>query len=132
MPAVRLKRAYDEPADGDGYRILVDRLWPRGVKKTDLKLDAWAKDLAPSSQLRTWFGHDPEKWAEFRRRYRTELARDGVDGRIAELLDAARPNRIVTLIYGARDRERNEAVVLKDAFERVAEGRRVGRKAARR
>lgn len=132
MPAIRLKRAYDEPADSDGYRILVDRLWPRGVKKTDLKLDAWAKDLAPSSQLRTWFGHDPEKWTEFRRRYRTELAHANAERTIAELLDAARPNRIVTLIYAARDRERNEAVVLQDAFERAAGRRRTGRKAVGR
>lgn len=124
MPVVRLKRAYDEPSKGDGYRILVDRLWPRGVRKDELKLDAWAKELAPSAELRVWFGHDPAKWSAFEKRYRAELARADAKHAVEELLNGARPNRTVTLIYGARDREHNEAVVLRDIFERAASARR--------
>ena len=82
--SVRLKRAYDDPAPDDGYRVLVDRLWPRGRSKERLRLDDWARDLGPSTQLRTWFGHDPARWEEFRRRYRAELA----DPERAHALDA--------------------------------------------
>lgn len=107
--AVRTKRAYERAEPGDGYRILVDRLWPRGVRKEAARVDEWAKELAPSPELRRWFGHDPERFEEFRRRYREELA-----GRAEELDEVRRRARAgtVTLVYGARDREHNGAVVL--------------------
>lgn len=110
---VRLKRAYEPAAAGDGARVLVDRLWPRGVRKEDAALHSWAKDLAPSDVLRRWFGHDPSRWDEFRRRYRSELAeqRDAV----AVLRSLARQGTL-TLVYGARDTEHNEAVVLRNVI----------------
>lgn len=119
-PTILLKRAYDKPARKDGYRILVDRLWPRGIKKEDLQLDTWAKDLAPSTTLRKWFAHDPAKWAEFRTRYRSELTQSHASQRVGELLDAAKRAKTITLLYGAKDTEHNEAVVLRSLFERVA------------
>ncbi len=106
---VRIKRAYEEPDGGDGERILVDRLWPRGLTKEKAKLDLWLKDVAPSTELRKWFSHDPAKWAEFQRRYHEELKRNKEDLSILKQ-EAAKGN--VTLIYGAKDQEHNEAVVL--------------------
>src|SRR4051812_33728896 len=106
---VRLKRAYDPPADADGYRVLIDRLWPRGVRREDAALDEWARELAPSAELRGWFGHDPARFAEFRRRYTTELAAQ--EAKLRELRRRAREGT-VTLVYGARDTEHNDAVVL--------------------
>ena len=108
-PDVRLKRAYDPAEPGDGYRALVDRLWPRGVSKERARLDEWARELAPSTELRTWFGHDPERFAEFERRYRAELAAH--DEKLDELRRRAREGTL-TLVYGARDEEHNDAVVL--------------------
>jgi uncharacterized protein YeaO (DUF488 family) len=106
---VRIKRAY-EPADpGDGYRVLIDRLWPRGVSRERAHLDEWARELAPSTKLRKWFGHDPERFPEFRKRYRDEL-RDHADE-----LDTLRERATqgpVTLVYAARDEKYNDAVVL--------------------
>ncbi len=117
---IRLKRAYDAAAAKDGARFLVERLWPRGVKKADLMLDEWLKDAAPSDGLRRWFTHDPEKWEEFRRRYFAELEeRPEAWKRIA---GAARRGR-VTLIYSAHDTEHNNAVALKEFVERKAKGR---------
>ena len=114
---VRLQRAYDDPQPDDGYRVLVDRVWPRGRTKAELRLDAWAKDLGPSTELRKWFGHDPARWIEFQERYRAELA----DPKRAEALDAlasiAGDGR-VTIVYGARDREHNQAQVIADEIER--------------
>jgi uncharacterized protein YeaO (DUF488 family) len=110
---VRLRRAYDDPTPDDGHRVLVDRVWPRGRTKEQLRLDAWARDLGPSPQLRRWFGHDPARWEEFRRRYRTELA----DSERAQALDdlAERASRgPLTLVYGARDTEHNQARVIAD------------------
>ncbi len=106
---VRIKRAYEPAEPGDGYRILVDRLWPRGVSKAEARLDEWAKELAPSPGLRGWFGHDPERFAEFRLRYRDELT-----PRTEELDEVRRRARRgpVTLVYGARDTQHNGAVVL--------------------
>lgn len=117
--AIRLKRAYDAPQKSDGFRILVDRLWPRGVSKERLAADVWAKDLAPSNELRKWFGHDPEKWSEFRKRYREELTQTRASQRIRELLDAAKRSKTITLLYGAKDEQHNEAVVLRSLFERM-------------
>ena len=110
---VRLKRAYEAPVAGDGARVLVDRLWPRGVRKEDAALRMWVKDVAPSDALRRWFGHDPARWDDFRIRYRAELAsrRDAVTA----LRSLARQGTL-TLVYGARDREHNEAVVLRNVI----------------
>ena len=107
---IRLKRAYEPPATGDGTRILVDRLWPRGVKKAAAAIDMWAKDIAPSTELRQWFGHEINHWEEFRRRYVAELEQK--PDLINELRALARKGQI-TLVFGAHDQTRNDAVVLK-------------------
>ncbi len=107
----QLKRAYDPPSPRDGMRILVDRLWPRGVTKAKVRIDLWLKDVAPSNALRQWFGHDPARWSEFRRRYRAELKRQ--PEALARLRALTRQGR-VTLVFGARDTRRNQAVVLKN------------------
>ena len=112
-PDVRLKRAYDPAEPGDGYRVLVDRLWPRGVSKERARLDEWARELAPSTELRAWFGHDPARFAEFERRYRTELAAHGE--KVDELRRRARAGTL-TLVYAARDEEHNDAVVLAEVL----------------
>jgi uncharacterized protein YeaO (DUF488 family) len=111
---IMLKRAYEPVAREDGTRFLVERLWPRGVRKDALRLDAWLKDVAPSTKLRQWFGHDPEKWQEFQRRYRAELDRN--TEALEPILQAARRGR-VTLIYSSHDQEHNNAVVLKTYIE---------------
>lgn len=110
---VRIKRAYEQAEDSDGYRVLIDRLWPRGVSKTDARLDEWAKELAPSDELRRWFGHDPERFEAFRRRYAEELAAHAE--RLEELRARARSGTL-TLVYGARDTEHNDAVVLAEVL----------------
>ncbi len=107
---VRIKRVY-EPAAADGYRVLVDRLWPRGVSKEKAHLDTWMKDIAPSTELRRWFGHDPARWDEFERRYRVELA-EPERSRLVEALAERATHGPVTLIYGTRDTAHNEAIVL--------------------
>lgn len=112
---IRLKRAYEPPAATDGRRVLVERLWPRGVSKSALRLDDWAKVVAPSPALRRWFGHDPVRWAEFRRRYHAELRDNEAAWR--PLLSAARRGR-VTLVYAARDTAHNGAIALKAFLER--------------
>jgi uncharacterized protein YeaO (DUF488 family) len=111
---LKLKRAYEPAAPGDGTRYLVERLWPRGIRKEALRLDAWLKDVAPSDALRRWFSHDPAKWPEFRRRYTAELD-SNVDA-WQPILDAARRGT-VTLVYSAHDTEHNNAVALKDYLE---------------
>ena len=103
------KRVYDAPATSDGYRVLIDRLWPRGVARANAGLDEWAKELAPSTELRRWFGHDPARFAEFRERYVEELSAQ--EEKLRELRGRAR-NTTLTLVYGARDTEHNDAVVL--------------------
>ena len=110
---IRLKRAYDPPESADGKRILVDRLWPRGVSKSQVKLDDWLKDIAPSNELRKWFGHDPDRWTEFCRRYRAEL--EGHSDMLNDLRRLAREGTL-TLIYAARDEAHNEAVVLRNVL----------------
>jgi uncharacterized protein YeaO (DUF488 family) len=107
---IRLKRAYRPAAADDGARILVDRLWPRGLKKSDAAIDRWLKDIAPSTALRQWFAHDPARWPEFRRRYAAEIRRH--PDQLAELRAIARKGP-VTLIFAARDELRNDAVVLR-------------------
>ena len=111
---VALKRAYEAASNSDGTRVLVDRLWPRGVTKAKARIDVWLKDVAPSTQLRKWFGHDPGKWTEFQRRYRAELK--GSEA-LAELRKLAREGH-VTLVYGAKDEEHNDAVVLAKLLRR--------------
>lgn len=110
---LRLKRAYELAEPEDGARILVDRLWPRGVSKSKAALDDWMKDIAPSTELRQWFGHDPARWAEFQRRYKAELRQHGEE---LDRIRALARTQTVTLIYGARDQAHNEAVVLKDVL----------------
>jgi uncharacterized protein YeaO (DUF488 family) len=112
---VRLKRAYEPASPSDGYRVLVDRLWPRGLSKAALRIDEWAKPLAPSAELRRWFGHDPERFAEFRRRYTGELRSERP--RLAELRRRARRGPL-TLVYSAHDTEHNDAVVLAEVLKR--------------
>jgi uncharacterized protein YeaO (DUF488 family) len=111
MAEIRVRRVYEDPAPGDGTRILVDRVWPRGLRKADAKLDEWAKDLAPSTGLRTWYGHDPAKFSEFRRRYLAELGAAGPRGRLAAVraLAAEHP---VTLLTATRDVDISQAAVL--------------------
>lgn len=111
---VWIRRAYDDPTHNDGYRVLVDRIWPRGVSKEDAQVDEWCKDVAPSTELRKWFGHDPERWEEFRSRYRDELA--DCDHLVGNLVERTRGGR-VTLVYGAKDTEHNQAVVLAELIE---------------
>ena len=112
--------AYEEPDGADGFRVLVDRLWPRGKKKADLRLDLWAKNISPSTELRKWFGHDPERWLEFCKRYKAELTARETKQAIAEVVKAAHPHSTITLIYGAKDTEHNEAVFLLPFFRRAA------------
>lgn len=120
-PNVRLRRAYDEPGLDDGHRVLVDRVWPRGRTKEALRLDSWARDLGPSTQLRTWFGHDPARWPEFQARYHAELAEPDKAQALDALAAQARRGA-VTLVYGARDREHNQARVIADELERRLRG----------
>lgn len=111
---VLLKRAYEPAHAGDGQRFLVERLWPRGVKKDSLRIAGWLREVAPSTELRQWFGHDPAKWNEFRRRYFAEL--DTHRDTLQPLRDAARQGK-VTLVYSSHDREHNNAVALKEYLE---------------
>lgn len=108
---VRIKRVYEAAAKGDGRRILVDRLWPRGLTKEKAAVDVWLKDVAPSNELRKWFGHDPERWAEFKRRYKAELKENpaGLKELRAELRKGP-----ATLVYGAKDEEHNQAAALRE------------------
>lgn len=106
---VVLKRVYEPPSDADGTRILVDRLWPRGLSKDKARVDLWLKEIAPTTELRQWFGHDPQKWAEFQRRYRAEL--EANIETVSTLKDALSKGP-ATLVYGARDETHNDAVVL--------------------
>ena len=113
---LKLKRVYEPPHKDDGTRILVDRLWPRGLTKEKAKVDLWLKEIAPSTELRKWFGHDPKKWRSFRERYQTELKHHADQ---LKLLKSKLKEGTVTLIYGARDQEHNEALVLKQFLERT-------------
>ena len=117
---IKLKRAYESPAPDDGTRILIDRLWPRGVKKADAAIDEWMKDIAPSNGLRKWYGHDPARWQEFRRRYQSEIRQH--PDQFDRLCTLAQHGRI-TLVFSAHDEAHNDAVVLKDLLL----GRRVNK-----
>jgi uncharacterized protein YeaO (DUF488 family) len=111
---IKLKRAYEEPEKSDGFRILVERLWPRGVTKEKAEIDLWLKDIAPSAELRKWYGHDVEKWPEFKNRYQKELKDNK---RLVEEL-RTRAKKTITFVYAARDEEHNSAVVLKEYVEK--------------
>src|SRR5512144_1721145 len=113
-PTVRVKRVYEPPSRDDGIRVLVDRLWPRGLSKPRAAVDLWLKDLAPSVRLRRWFNHDPARWTEFKHRYAEEL--DAKTAAVAALIGAARRGR-VTLLFGARDPEHNNATALQDYLQ---------------
>lgn len=115
MPAkVKIKRIYEDAEKSDGFRILVDRIWPRGVSKADANVDLWLKEIAPSTELRKWFAHDAAKWKKFCERYAAELKKN--DDTVKILRDAAKENKTITLVYSARDTEHNQAVVLRDVL----------------
>lgn len=111
--SIRMKRAYEAVADDDGARVLIDRLWPRGVKKQDAAIERWAKELSPSTELRKWFGHDPARWQEFRRRYAEELSQHRQQ---LEELRALAGRGAITLVYAAHDKLHNDAVVLREVL----------------
>lgn len=113
MKHISIKRIYDEPSDKDGYRVLVDRLWPRGVSKEKAKLDEWLKELAPSTELRKWFDHKDERFEEFSKLYRYELTAKEIE---LEKLRAISEKEHLTLLYGAKDKQLNQAVVLRDVL----------------
>lgn len=113
--AIRIKRIYEPFAASDGYRILVDRLWPRGIKKEKAHVDEWLKEVAPSTALRKWFGHDPEKWKQFVSKYKTELK--GSEA-LKELRAGVRKHKTITLLYGAKDEQHNQAVALKQLISK--------------
>jgi uncharacterized protein YeaO (DUF488 family) len=117
----KLRRVYLPPESGDGFRVLVDRLWPRGISKSAAKIDLWLKDIAPSDGLRKWFGHDPERWEDFAERYRKEL--DDVPDQVAELRRVGKAHTTVTLLFGAKDEARNNAAVLLAAIRPGSGGR---------
>lgn len=108
---VNIKRIYEDPSDDDGYRVLVDRIWPRGVSKERAKLDVWLRDVAPSTELRKWFHHEDEKWTEFRVRYRAELE---LNEAVPPLRELIKQHPVVTLLYSAHSEEENQAVVLRE------------------
>lgn len=114
--SIRLKRVYDAPAKADGRRVLVDRIWPRGLTKREARVHEWLKEIAPSTALRKSFGHDPARWAEFRKRYAAELAKHSEE---IEKLARTAINRRVTLLFGARDTKLNNAVALKEYIEQL-------------
>ena len=111
MKSINIKRVYDDKSEDDGYRVFIDRLWPRGVKKEDAHFDEWLKDLAPSTELRKWFDHDPDRFDEFRKRYQKEL-QDHKE-KLDKLRNKAKSEKI-TLLYAAKDEEMNNAVVIRD------------------
>ena len=106
---IQLKRVYEEPDETDGKRILIDRLWPRGLTKEKARIEIWLKDIAPSTELRTWFGHDPSKWDDFKKRYKNELKNNSET--VSKLIEQMAQGK-VTLVYSAKDKEHNDAVVL--------------------
>lgn len=114
MMDIRIKRAYEEAANSDGPRILVDRIWPRGVAKEDADLETWLKGLAPSTELRKWFGHDPEKWKEFQQRYLKELKKQEAAEALEELKVIVKKHRRITLVFAAKDTKHNNAVALRE------------------
>jgi len=115
---IRVRRVYDLPSKEDGYRVLVDRLWPRGVSKSDAQIDEWLKDVAPSDELRKWFGHEPARWNRFKSRYFQELAKK--TALLEQLRAKESTSGVVTLLYGAKDQQHNNAVALKEYLDEHA------------
>jgi uncharacterized protein YeaO (DUF488 family) len=115
MATIQIKRAYEPKEKSDGFRILVDRLWPRGIKKETLLVDVWLKEIAPSAELRKWFSHDIKKWEPFKEKYNTELKHSKVAEEIITLVNA---HKTVTLVYGAKDEQHNQALVLKEFLQK--------------
>ena len=113
---IRIKRIYAPAANEDGWRVLVDRLWPRGMKKEAVKIDLWMKEVAPGDALRKWFAHDPKRWPEFQKKYRTELKQK--KELLAKLKDMEKKHGMLTLLFGAKDEEHNQAVVLAEELNR--------------
>lgn len=119
-PIIRIKRAYEKPVKEDGIRILVDRIWPRGVTKGEAAIKDWAKDLAPTSALREWFGHDPGLWSEFQKKYKAELKKnEAVDA----FIEGYSETKVLTLVYAAKDEQHNHAIVLQQYLEHIFEQR---------
>ncbi len=114
---IKIKRSYESAEDNDGFRILVDRLWPRGVSKEKAHLNLWMKDIAPSNDLRKWFSHDPGKWNEFNNKYKGELSHK--NELITKIKDIEKENDVVTLVYSAKDKDHNNAVVLKSILKEL-------------
>ena len=116
--SIHIKRAYDDASKSDGYRVLVDRIWPRGVSKEEARVDLWLKEIAPSTELRKWFGHDPDKWSEFKKKFKDEIH----DNKSAwdQLKDVVKEHSTVTLIYAAKDEQHNNAVVLAELLKKAA------------
>ena len=119
LPSIKIKRIYEVASSDDGFRILVDRLWPRGIAKEKAQVDLWLKDIAPSTELRTWFGHDPENWCEFQKRYAQELMQQKAT--LEELRRITKDKKVVTLLFGAADQQHNNAVALKTFLTAGAE-----------
>lgn len=113
-PVIKIKRIYDEHLKNDGFRVLVDRLWPRGIKKEDAGIDEWAKEIAPSTELRNWYGHTADQWPEFQKRYRAELKKNPA---MESFLEHHRDKKTITLIYAKNDLEHNHAIVLQQYLE---------------
>lgn len=118
---ISIRRAYEDADEKDGYRVLVDRVWPRGRTKETLALDEWARDLAPSNELRKWFGHDPKKWEPFQQRYRNELDSEELQSQMQRILGDAK-GKPITLVYGAKDEQHNQAVVLQQVLTELSAG----------
>ena len=114
MAIIKIKRAYEAEAKADGFRVMVDRLWPRGIKKEALHIDSWLKEIAPSTALRKWFDHDPKKWPGFKREYNAELKDSPAAKHIIELI---KKHKTVTLVYSANDEQHNNAIVIKEFLE---------------
>lgn len=110
-PILKIKRAYEKPSAEDGYRILVDRLWPRGIKKTEASINEWAKDIAPTTDLRKWYAHELEKWADFQKRYVSELKKNDA---LPEFIESIEDKKLITLVYATRDEEHTHALVLQN------------------
>lgn len=115
MP-IHIKRVYEDASKDDGFRVLVDRLWPRGVSKEDAKIDLWLKEIAPSTELRKWFNHDPEKWSEFQKRFKAEI--QGNKDAWKQLKDIVKEHSTVTLVFAAKDEEHDNAVVLQEMLSK--------------
>lgn len=121
---IKMKRVYEQPEAGDGFRILIDRLWPRGLKKREAQVDLWLKEAAPSTELRKWFGHDPEKWEEFKKRYFKELDKAGPA--VAEIRDRAKKGDL-TLVFGAKDDKHSNAAALLEYLDQKKSSNKRGR-----